>query len=226
MIKIVKSNNWYLRYLFPVFQIIKYKFNLDRKSSVIRYVKGHQPKSILEIGVHNGDFAARMLKNISIKNQPSTAYFGIDLFSEMQTSEIHFSEVSLWPDKFVNVQNKLENSFPKAKINLLQGFSVDMLKTLKGMKFDLIFIDGGHSKQTVESDWNLSKNLLGTNGAVFFDDYTSKIGALKSGFGIKSVVDQIDNNLWVVKIYTNKDFFIKKWGVLSLRIAKITRKHV
>ena len=213
----------FLLHFFEAYQIIRYKFNIDRKSSIIKCIKSRQPRDILEIGVHQGSFAIRMLSQIYPSNLEFTSYTGIDLFSELQTKENHTNEISLWADEKNVVANKLVSKFPKANIHLCQGNSSQMLQSLKGNKYDLIFIDGGHSFNTVESDWNLCQGLLNDNGFLFFDDYTSLKGSLKSGFGIRKVVDGIDKEYWRVKIYNNRDFFKKNWGVLSLRVAKISK---
>lgn len=205
-----------------IYQVLRYKLNFDRKSVIIKYIKKNQPSSILEIGVYKGDFALRMLSQISRQNQSTTKYLGIDLFSEMQTRENFQKEFSMWPEQKELVLKKLRNSYPKIDIKLVQGYSNDYLSKEKH-KYDLIFIDGGHSFSTVFSDWILSSSLLSQEGVIFFDDYTTKIGASKSGFGIRKVVINIDRAQWKIKIYHNADYFKKTWGVLILKIVKVSK---
>lgn len=213
----------YFQYtIFNFYQILRYKLNFDRKSIIIKYIKKNQPNSILEIGVYKGDFAVRMLSMISRTNQSRTRYCGVDLFSEMQTSENFEKEISMWPEQKNLVLNKLRNSFPEIEIELFQGYSNECLAKEES-KFDLIFIDGGHSYHTVLSDWILSSSLLTQKGVVYFDDFTTKKGALKSNFGIRQVVKNINKSEWDIKIYHNADFFRKSWGVLALKIAKVSR---
>jgi len=208
--------------IFNFYQILRYKLNYDRKSIIIRYIRKNQPSSILEIGVYKGDFALRMLNQISRKNQSTTYYCGIDLFSEMQTKENFQKEISMWPEQKNLVLNKLRNSYPEINIELFQGYSNEYLSE-ENRKFDLIFIDGGHSFPTVFSDWILSSSLVTQKGVVFFDDYTTKNGASKSSFGIRQVVRSINKAEWKIRIYHNADYFKKAWGVLALKIAKVSR---
>jgi len=91
-------------------------------------------------------------------------------------------------------------------------------------KFDLIFIDGGHSQETVYKDWVLSQQLLDKDGVIYFDDYTNLKGLKNSGFGINYVVNEIDIKMWKVEIFRIRDWFLKDWGVLALRVVKIQRK--
>jgi hypothetical protein len=213
------------KFLFPSFQIIKYKLKLDRKSPMIRYIRRKKPRKILEIGVHQGDFAKRMLNGLKQNNFSDIEYTGIDLFAELQTSEIYKKEKTLWPDSRDAVYSKLNSEFPGLNIRLLSGFSDELLKKLFGEKFDLIFIDGGHSRETVYSDWVLSQPLLAEQGVIYFDDYTNSKGLRNSGFGINYVVDEIDNKQWAISISRIRDWFIKDWGILALRIVKVQRKY-
>lgn len=208
--------------IFNIYQVLRYKLNFDRKSVIVKYIKKNQPSSILEIGVYKGDFALRMLSQISKQNQSTTKYLGIDLFSEMQTRENFQKEISMWPEQKDLVLKKLKNAYPKIDIKLVQGYSSDYL-SMEKYKYDLVFIDGGHSFPTVFSDWNLSSSLLSQKGVIFFDDYTTKKGALKSGFGIRQVVRNIDRTQWKIKIFHNADYFKKTWGVLILKIAKVSK---
>jgi predicted O-methyltransferase YrrM len=208
--------------LLNFYQILKFKLNFDRKSTIIKYIKNNQPSSILEIGVYKGDFALRMLSQISKQNQATTRYCGIDLFSEMQTKENFQKEISMWPDQKDSVLKKLKDSYPKINIELVQGYSHEHLSK-EQRKYDLIFIDGGHSIDTVNSDWILSSSLLTKKGVIFFDDYTTKKSAANSGFGIRHVVTNIDRTQWRIKIYNNADFFKKSWGILVLKIAKVSK---
>jgi predicted O-methyltransferase YrrM len=128
----------------------------------------------------------------------------------------------MWPGSRNDVLKRIKNSAPGTKVNLVQSTSYEFLVNNKN-KYDLIFIDGGHSYKTVKSDWELSSKLLSDQGVIFFDDFTSRNGAINSGFGISTVVEEIDTKVWNVKIFKNMDFFQKEWGILSLKIVKVKR---
>lgn len=55
-------------------------------------------------------------------------------------------------------------------------------------KYDLIFIDGDHSKKGVIADWNNTKNLIKKGCCIAFDDY----GDTKYCPEVKEAVDSID----------------------------------
>jgi len=210
---------------FEIVQRIKFKLGLDRKNYLLKYVKSHQVNRILEIGVFNGNFAERLLSAVTRKSPESEIqYLGIDLFAEGLTHEKYLSEVSLIPDSFFSVQQRL-SKFENVKIELIQGDSVTVLpKILDREKFDLIHIDGGHSYNTVLQDWLNVTNLIDEKSVVFFDDYVNSRGVTKGSFGVNRVVDSIDSKIFDKKLSVNRDFFWKDYGLLVLRVAKLSLK--
>jgi predicted O-methyltransferase YrrM len=213
-----------LKTLLTLIQRVKYKLNLDRKNYILKYIRKNKPKTILEIGVFNGAFAKRMLLNATNSGNESISYTGVDLFEDL-SSEVHKKEISLWASKKDLVHKDL-SKIKNTKISLLKGYSSDLLPLLEGkMKFDLILIDGGHSYKTVKSDFNFTKKLVNTNGAIFFDDYVNKQGVIKEGYGINKVVDNINRGDYSVKISLNRDVFPKSYGLLSIRIVKVQLKN-
>lgn len=212
-----------MKSLLILIQRLKYKINLDRKNYILKYIRKNKPKTILEIGVFNGAFAKRMLLNATNSLNENISYTGVDLFEDL-SSEVHRKEISLWASKKDLVHNDL-SKINNTQISLLKGYSKDLLPLLIGkMKFDLILIDGGHSYETVESDFNFTKKLVNTNGAIFFDDYVNKQGVINEGYGINKVVDSINRTDYSVKISKNRDIFPKFYGLLTIRMVKVQLK--
>lgn len=211
-----------MKNILNAYQVIRFKLNYDRKSIIIKHIRDNQPVKILEIGVYTGGFAIRMLSQILKSNRAKTSYTGVDLFAEMQTRENYKAEISMWPDSRNDVLNKIKGEVSGVKISLVQSNSFDFLVNDVN-KYDLIFIDGGHSYNTVKADYEMSCKLLNDQGVIFFDDYTTRNGAQNSGFGISKVIEEIDTNIWNVEIFNNADFFKKKWGVLALKIVKVSK---
>lgn len=81
--------------------------------------------------------------------------------------------------------------FPKEwleKIDLKQGMSQEILKTLPG-SWDFVYIDGDHRAPAVEADWELAKDKW--NSICLFDDYhlpTKKEADIECA----QVIDRID----------------------------------
>ena len=206
---------------FEFLQRIKFKLGIDRKSFVLRHIKENKCRNILEIGVFNGNFALRIIATASEFTGPQTInYSGVDLFKFNFSNEIKFNEIALTPDKKSDVQKILEPT--GASINLFEGFSDIILPQLVGVElFDLIIIDGGHSYDTVKSDFLNSTKLLSDKGCIIFDDYTNLRGETLGKFGINRVIREIDRSKFNVRISYNRDYFWKSYGLLILRMVKV-----
>ena len=215
-----------MKLFFETLQKIKYKLGFDRKNFILRYVKKNNCTSILEIGVFNGNFAERLLKT-ACKSSPDSKinYLGIDLFKEGLTQDKHATEVSLYPNTLSEVQRRL-SKLKNTEVKLIQGDSTTVLPLIaKHLKFDLIHIDGGHSFETVQSDWKNTMELIDSSTVVFFDDYTNHRGITKGGFGVNKVVDRIDSSKFQVKVSKNRDYFWKTYGLLCLKVVMVTNKR-
>jgi predicted O-methyltransferase YrrM len=213
-----------MKTLLILIQRFKYKLNLDRKNYILKYIRKNKPKTILEIGVFNGTFTRRMLLNATSSINEIVSYTGVDLFEDL-SNETYKKEISLWASKQDSVHKDLAK-IKNTKINLLKGYSRDVLPLLEGkIKFDLILIDGGHSYETVKTDFYFARNLVSLNGAIFFDDYVNKQGVINDGYGINKVVDDIDRASYSVKISKNRDIFPKSYGLLITRMVKVHLKN-
>jgi hypothetical protein len=210
---------------FTQIQRLKFKLGLDRKVFVLSFIKKLKPMSILEIGVFNANFTSRMLTEVQKYNREFT-YTGVDLFALNFDTVLKKEEVSLWPSDIESIKLKLA-SFKNANIQLLSGNSKEVLPKLKkNNKFDLIVIDGGHSFDTVKSDWLNCLQLLSNEGIIIFDDYTNSRGDLKGGFGIRKLVKEIklsNKGAFQIKFSKNRDFFWKDYGLLILQMVMIRR---
>ena len=213
-----------IEFTYTVLQILKFKLHIDRKSQILRHLRNYQPINLLEIGVHKGEFAKRMLSQIDNERHHEISYTGIDLFASLHTKAINIKEGSLWPDSKKDVYKKLSETYPRVKVNLMEGFSEKCLKKIRNKKFDFIFIDGGHSYKTVYSDWMRCKELIAPNGFIFFDDFINESAIKHTRFGINKVINGIDSKFWNIETLPRKDCFKKKWGILKIQIIKVSKK--
>jgi len=132
-------------------------------------------------------------------------YFGFDMFEPLspEQSSCEYSGVYSNPPSLEEVKTKIESE-TKAKILLFKGDSKDTIpKNLESLPImDLIYIDGGHSLPTIESDWNNLKQLMGPETVTFFDDYFPDI----SDMGCKSLSDTIGQE-YQVKVHDGIDSY-------------------
>jgi hypothetical protein len=71
---------------------------------------------------------------------------------------------------------------------------------------DFIFIDGGHSLKTIESDWRYAQVVMDPNAIVNFYDYWNRSDA-----GCKALIDALDGAKFNVEILLQKSFSKGRW---------------
>lgn len=171
----------------------------NRLIPIFEYLKNNFCTRILEIGVWKGDTAVKLIK--ASKN-PNIFYYGIDLFEDI-TQELIVKEKSLPPALIDQAQQYINET---SKLNILfQGNSNDILKELlKGKyEFDLIYIDGGHSKETLLNDIYYSKKLIKPGHPIFIDDYSDK----KELSEVKNYIDELIKNGERIIILPDTDYY-------------------
>ncbi|PIR41636.1 MAG: hypothetical protein COV31_00145 [Candidatus Yanofskybacteria bacterium CG10_big_fil_rev_8_21_14_0_10_46_23] len=180
-----------------------------------------KPRRIMEIGTWTGDRALTMIKLAKRHHSDEEIeYYGFDLFGQM-TTERFSEEISKWPPTQKEAYDKL--SATGADVHLFQG---DTMKVLPDMisklpKMDLIFIDGGHSLETITNDWHWASELMHDKTVVIFDDYWPD----RTDAGCKVTVDGIDQKMYRVSILPLVDNFKKTdFGFLKIRLAKVCRR--
>ena len=154
-------------------------------------LKKHKPKNVLEIGVFCGVTARNICDFLSYYNQKNFSYTGFDLFGGKKSSDIEEIE----PDFLKNqsFSNPLKNFYYnfilkedlnslksvekllkkyKDNIKLIKGDTNKELKNFDLTNIDYVFIDGGHSYDTVTNDLEvLYESMRGKNKVLLCDDY-------------------------------------------------------
>ena len=168
-------------------------------------VKQQKPNNFLEIGVFTGVTARNICELLSLINNKNFFYLGIDLFEDFQ--EAISNEVV--PDFLVKKQNfsnplksLVYNFLLKEKLNSLdsvsrflkkfsnnielkKGNSLSILPKIDLKIFDMIFVDGGHSYETVKFELNIILKSIKDNCLVVCDDYS-----LQEATGVKKAIDE------------------------------------
>jgi len=215
----MKALKKYLKKQFP--SLYRWAYDTFRAPKRYNYIfssiKKVKAKNILEVGVYNGVHAAKMIK-VAKRFNPDVSYYGFDLFEDL-TEDVFKKEISKRPPTKSQVENLLKAT--GADIHLFSGNTlISLPAALPDLpKMDFIFIDGGHSNETVKSDWNSVKSLMHENTIVLFDDYWHN----RTDQGAKSVVDAIDTTTYWVEILPVIDSFDNvDFGRLDISFAKVT----
>ena len=183
-------------------------------------VKQRNPKNFLEIGVFTGVTARNVCELLYLINNKDFFYLGIDLFEDFHDAISN----EVIPEFLVNKQNfsnplksLVYNFLLKEKLNSLDSVSKFLKKFQNNIElkkgnsltilpktdlkiFDMIFVDGGHSYQTVKFELDIILNSIKDNCLVVCDDYS-----LQEATGVKKAIDEcVRENSCNFKVVANR----------------------
>lgn len=144
---------------------------------IFDYIK---PEVICEIGTHDGKSAVQFV-DYCLKLNPKLSYVGYDVFDAVKDNEqFHEKEINgKGAGKYRTAKNNLthrQSKYKKFKFKLLKGFTQ---QTLTQAVYDFVYIDGGHSYETVKHDYY----KVSGSKVIVFDDYQTE--------GVKHFVDEL-----------------------------------
>jgi predicted O-methyltransferase YrrM len=203
-----------------IFEARRMFFGAKRYEYLFETIDQNHCRRIMEIGTWNGRRALQMIERAEAFHPAAEIeYYGFDLF-ELMTKEVNKEELSKKPPTQEEVKKLLSPT--GARISLFQGFTQNTLPQVVGTlpKMDMIFIDGGHSLETIANDWNYSLQLMDKNTVVIFDDYYFD----RDDVGCKQIIEAIDPNEYEVRVLPRRDRFLKTWGILSINFVKVEKK--
>lgn len=157
-----------------------------RYGQLIGIVRELRPPVILEVGTWRGDRALEMLRA-----SPASRYIGFDLFEEAdaESDRLEFNVKSHYSE--ARVKARLRGY----RVELIRGNTRSTLPRYAAGKepfVDLAYIDGGHSVDTIRSDWESVSRIVRPGGTVLFDDYYSGMSGEKiDRVGCNRVVDSL-----------------------------------
>ena len=189
-------------------------------------VEEYKPKNVLEIGVFCGVTSRNICELLKTNFGSDFRYYGLDLFGSSKTSSVDEIEPKfLENQKFSNPLKTIYYNFIKrenlnSKIsvqNFLKKFSqnIELIKgdtrvTLEKVplsEIDFVFLDGGHSYDTVLSDLQKLYDNMKNNSKIICDDFA---GITKIESVEKAIKDFANNN----KIKLEEKF--KRFALLNV----------
>ena len=189
-------------------------------------VEEYKPKNVLEIGVFCGVTSRNICELLKTNFGSDFRYYGLDLFGSTKTSSVDEIEPKfLENQKFSNPLKTIYYNFIKkenlnSKIsvqNFLKKFSqnIELIKgdtrvTLEKVplsEIDFVFLDGGHSYDTVLSDLQKLYDNMKSNSKIVCDDFA---GITKIESVEKAIKDFANNN----KIKLEEKF--KRFALLNV----------
>ena len=189
-------------------------------------VEEYKPKNVLEIGVFCGVTSRNICELLKTNFGSDFRYYGLDLFGSTKTSSVDEIEPKfLENQKFSNPLKTIYYNFIKkenlnSKIsvqNFLKKFSqnIELIKgdtrvTLEKVplsEIDFVFLDGGHSYDTVLSDLQKLYDNMKNNSRIVCDDFA---GITKIESVEKAIKDFANNH----KIKLEEKF--KRFALLNV----------
>ena len=180
-----------------------------------------KPKKFLEIGVFQGVTSRNVCELLYEVHKDNFKYIGIDIFEHDEKSNkeiipnINFrNPLKQFYYRYMKRENPYSLSSVKSllkkfekNVEIIKGDSKKILPIIDLAEVDYVFLDGGHSYETVKSDLNNCKIVIENNGTVLCDDYN-----LSYAPGVKKAIDEFSSS---------EQYDIK---ILFERFAKIKKK--
>lgn len=185
---------------------------MNRYSYINEQVDFYKPEIIVEIGTFAGQRAESMI-HTAMRYKQNITYYGFDLFDDFKEFDKEFCYKGV--AKIEDTRRRLSKF---NNINLIQGNTRETLKNFN-VNPDFVFLDGGHSLETIESDWNNILRIMKKNTVVIFDDYYYN----REDVGAKKIITEIEkNNTFKVSKHHQIDHFNDpRLGPISIGLIKV-----
>ena len=189
-------------------------------------VEEYKPKNVLEIGVFCGVTSRNICELLKTNFGSDFRYYGLDLFGSTKTSSVDEIEPKfLENQKFSNPLKTIYYNFIKKEnlnskisvqnflrkfsqnIELIEGDTRVTLEKVPLSEIDFVFLDGGHSYDTVLSDLQKLYDNMKNNSKIVCDDFA---GITKIESVEKAIKDFANNN----KIKLEEKF--KRFALLNV----------
>lgn len=155
----------------------------------------YKPRRMLEIGVGSGKTVELFFKESKKNGMQNVEYYGFDTFDDgppqnetdvlVKRSACRGKDSEFWRmhNTSMDSVNAIGSIYEKLdyKIKLFKGNTRNTLPkhALSLPPMDMIYIDGGHSYETVKSDYENVKGLLKEDSILVFDDFICEEGVSK-----------------------------------------------
>lgn len=193
-----------------------------RYDNLFKIIQENKCRKIMEIGTWNGNHAVQMIKAANFNFPPrDIEYYGFDLFEDASDIILDKEFAKGSPPSLSSVEIKLGKT--RAKIFLYKGNTREVLpKVVENLPtMDFVFIDGGHSVETIRKDWRNVQKVMDKHTIVIFDDYWNIENA-----GCRGIVENLDKRKFKVEVLPPKDKFKKEWGILEINLVKVMKRSL
>ena len=186
------------------------KKDINSANILLNQIEIYKPKNFIEVGVFQGVTSRNICEKLYEINKENFLFHGIDIFEDTNIN-IDNKEMTIKHNKISNPFKHLifniilkKNLFSidsiysflkkfKNNVQLYKGFSETELPKIDMSKIDMVFLDGGHSYETVRSDLSLILKGIKKDKIIICDDYD------QVDYGVKRAVDEILKQVTEIK---------------------------
>ena len=192
------------------FRKSSFKKDIQSANILLDQIELYKPKNFLEVGVFQGVTSRNVCEKLNLINDGKFTFHGIDIF-ESTNSLIDKKEMTSKHNKLSNpFKNFLFNIILKKNlyslesiyeflskfrdnVHLYKGFSDSELPKIDLSTIDMIFLDGGHSYETVSNDLFIILKGIKKGKVILCDDYDQE------SYGVKKAVDELKYQVSEIK---------------------------
>ena len=192
------------------FRKSSFKKDIESANILLREIETYKPKNFLEVGVFQGVTSKNVCETLYKINKENFLFHGIDVFEDTDAN-FDNREMTTKHNKLSNPLKHLifniilkKNLFSiesiysflkkfQQNVVLYKGFSDTELPKINMADIDMIFLDGGHSYETVNSDLSIILKGIKKGKVIICDDYD------QPSYGVKKAVDEFKNKVSEIK---------------------------
>ena len=192
------------------FRKSSFKKDITSANILLEQIEIHKPQNFLEVGVFQGVTSRNVCEKLYEIHKENFLFYGIDVFEDTDANFDKHEKTT----KHNRLSNPLKhlifniilkkNLFSiesiygflkkfKKNVKLYKGFSDTELLKIDMSKVDMVFLDGGHSYETVKNDLSLILKSIKKDKIIICDDYD------QLAYGVKKAVDELTNHVSEIK---------------------------
>ena len=193
------------------FRKSSFKKDINSANILLEQISIHKPKNFLEVGVFQGVTSRNVCEKLNEINGKDFTFHGVDIFEDTNIKMNTIQEMTVKHNRISNPFKHLifniilkKNLFSlesihnflkkfKKNVKLYKGFSDTELPKIDMSNIDMVFLDGGHSYETVKSDISIILSGIKKGKIIICDDYD------QVNYGVKKAVDEFKNQVSEIK---------------------------
>lgn len=163
---------------------------IGHKYFIYDFIRNFKPKTIVELGTHYGASFFSMAQAVKDSNL-KTKLYAVDTWKGDKHTGFYEESV------FETVNKIKDKIYPAQKIALIRSLFDKAVKKFKNGSIDLLHIDGLHTYEAVNHDFDIWFNKVAKDGVIIFHDTNEK----GLDFGIYKLWEELKKKYKTLEFY-------------------------